>query len=99
MSVTRRQILAGAAATAACAGIPAAAAIGPVQEAPRYQGTTIYADAGLPPVTLGIDRDLYCDTTTDFWWLKRWGKWTFFVDHSVTGEVMVIAGKLPAPRS
>jgi hypothetical protein len=40
MALSRRELLAGAAATAACAAMPDAA-IDAVEAAPRYRGTTI----------------------------------------------------------
>jgi hypothetical protein len=60
----------------------AAAALPAVAMATRKPHMSIFADERLAPATLGIDGDLYCDLTTNIWWMKRDGIWKFFVDHS-----------------
>jgi hypothetical protein len=75
-ALTRRQILAGAASTAAVAAMPAAA-IGAPETAPvmMKSGSAVLRYGNFDPESFGVDGDTYIDIITDNVWQKTAGAW------------------------
>src|ERR1700676_212556 len=78
MSITRRRLLAGAAATAAAAAMPAAIAeaAAPVGMVLR-KGACLTVGLGAPAATVGSDGDYFVDYSARALWEKVAGKWEF----------------------
>lgn len=72
MSISRRQILVGAAATAAVAAMPLAVA----EEAPIVMaGGSQFLYGTFGPDSIGSDGDTFIDIITDDVWQKAGGAW------------------------
>jgi hypothetical protein len=86
-TLTRRHLLAGAAATAACAAMPAAAAIEAVGGAPVMEVGSLLMAGGFDPLAaIGDDGDFYIDVTNGNVWNKVVGAWKLVYQPDETAD-------------
>jgi hypothetical protein len=83
MTFSRRQIIAGAAASAAVAAVPVCAIAEVVETAPVLSGGRALLHGAFEPEDIGVDGDFYVDIITNDVWHRARGTWKMIFDYAV----------------